>query len=256
MKKFVNSLLAPLGLRITGTVPTKNEQRRNAFLAKQKLLADEPKPLTILDVGAYHGEVALQYNKWFPDSKIYCFEPLPASFNKLAEVVAEYPRISPIQKGVGARSGIGHLNVNAFAATNSLLNTHAEGYRYWGSELLDTKEVIGVEITTIDEFVTDHKITCLDLLKMDVQGAEYLVLKGARNSIDRGLVKVIYAELMTLPAYEEQRSIDEMLALYRSLGFTLFGLYNFSYSPSDQLRNMDLIMVWEPWFRSRVEDLK
>ena len=56
---------------------------------------------------------------------------------------------------------------------------------------LDNTEIILSSFNTIDNFLNEEKISYIDFMKIDVQGAEYLVLDGAKESLLKKKIKVI-----------------------------------------------------------------
>lgn len=215
----------------------------NAFEMQRYLTNYSNNNVIIFDVGAFDGSISLKYAGLFPSSLIYSFEPFPESFSKLVEKTSEYSNILPVNKGVGDFVGFAKFNSNKFSQTNSLLNSHKLANKVWGKNLLDKKKVINVELTTIDSFVEKHNIKKIDILKIDTQGSEYLVLKGAKESLKRGIVKLIYTEIIMLPTYENQLDFDEFIKLMKSFGFRLFNLYNLSLTKEGELRQVDALFL-------------
>jgi len=212
--------------------------------AMQKKLINQSKAPVIFDVGAYSGETAIHYNELFPNSKIYSFEPFPTSFKRLKENMVDYKNVKIYNKGLGAYSGKSQFHSNGFAPTNSILATDDGASDTWGdTDLMQTKNVIDVDITTIDKIVEEEGIEKIDILKMDVQGAEYMVIDGAKKSIEKGIIDVIYTEIITMPSYKDQKRLDEIIDMYVSNGFELFNFYNYNYTTSGQLRYMDGIFI-------------
>lgn len=240
MKKILRNLFALFGVQISRI--NKNSVN-DAFVMQKHLTKDTHKELIIFDVGAYDGGTSLEYKNIFPNSKIYSFEPFPDSFSKLVKNTSRYKDIIAINKGIGEKDGIAKFNSNSSAPTNSLLDTHESGSTIWGTDLLNTAKKIAVELTTIDSFLEIHNIAKIDILKMDVQGAEYMIMKGAKKTIERGLINMVYTEIITLPTYKEQLNFDEMVNLMRNFGFTLFNFYNFSLTDKGQLRQVDAIFL-------------
>ena len=250
MKKLLKKLFALLGFKIyrikKNTVNKDAEKAvsfRDAFQMQKYIIDDIDQELIIFDIGAYDGRTALEYKKLFPKSKIFSFEPFPDSYSKLVENISPFKNIIAVNKGVAAKEGTSMFNSNSFAPTNSLLDTHESGSVFWGAGLLDTVEKVNVELTTIDSLVETYNLKKIDILKMDVQGAEYLVMEGAKKSIERGIIHIIYTEIMTLQTYKEQLNFDEMVKLMRTNGFTLFNLYNSSLTNKGQLRNVDALFL-------------
>lgn len=245
MKKILKKILAYFGLQITRIKchSVEKEMLTDAFTMQKYLTKDVNHKLTIFDIGAYDGGTALAYKKNFPNSKIYSFEPFPDSFAKLVKSTSQYKDIIATNKGVGNKKGVAKFNSNKYALTNSLLDTHELGNETWGEGLLNTEKSIEVELTTIDEFVETNNIKKIDILKMDVQGAEYMVMEGAKKTIEQGQINMIYTEIITVPTYKGQLHFDEMIKLMRAFGFTLFNLYNLSLSNEGELRQVDAIFL-------------
>ena len=241
MKNIVKKLLATFDLRLSRL---STFERENAFEAQARLIQGQPSSsLTIFDVGAYKGDIALRYNQLFPNAHIFCFEPFAASFDLLQKNVASYRNIKTYPLGLGETDGKAIMHSNSFAVTNSLLATHETGSSTWGTGLLETQEVVDVDLTTLDQFVEQNQIKQIDILKLDAQGAEYLILEGGKQTLKQGLVKMIYTEIITLPTYEKQKSLGEVLQLLEEYGFELFNFYNNDLNSNGQLRQVDAIFI-------------
>ena len=238
MKKIMKKLRALLGFKI---------ERINMFndaFYMQKILTNlQNKEVVIFDVGAFDGGTALTYKTLFPTSKIYSFEPFQESFSELVKNTRNYKDIITINKGLGEEEGVCKFQSNSFAPTNSLLKTNQNVGKIWGDGLLDTIETVDVEITTIDSFVNLNLIQNIDILKMDVQGAEYMIMNGAKESLKKGIIKIIYTEIIILPTYKQQLAFDEMINLMNSYGFKLYNLYNLDTTKEGELRQVDAIFI-------------
>jgi FkbM family methyltransferase len=122
--------------------------------------------------------------------------------------------------------GTGRLNINHFSPTNSLLASDERASCYWGDNLLNTAEQIDVEMRTINDFSVSHAISHIDILKIDVQGAEYAVLAGAKTMMQRQAISLIYLELILAPTYTGQHKLHEYLSFFDSVGYELFDVFN------------------------------
>lgn len=239
MKKLVKTVFNKLGFEII-----KKGNVENAFELQEKIIGDTKRPITIFDVGAHVGNISLKYNKLFPNSRIYSFEPFPESFKSLKESTSEHTNIKPFNKGLGKHVGTSKFHSNVHEQTNSILATHEKGNRNWGSEnMLQTKEVLNIELTTIDYVVEEEDIKKIDILKMDVQGAEYQVMAGAKKTIEKGMIGLIYTEIITIPTYENQQELDEALKMFREYGFELFNIYNSGHTEDGRLQYIDAVFV-------------
>lgn len=130
-----------------------------------------------LDVGANVGAYALLLGQWVrPGGRVYAFEPAPEAFagltrhvemNGLGEVVR------PVQAAVSDHAGTADLVADGIQGTNRIASS--------GS---GTPNRVLVQAVTLDEFCSQVGITP-KFLKIDVEGAELAVLRGARETIAR-----------------------------------------------------------------------
>jgi hypothetical protein len=81
------------------------------------------------------------------------------------------------------------------------------------------------KLTTVDAFCGDHRINSLDLLKIDTEGFDLEVIKGAKGMLEGALVNIVLAEcsLNIGNAYHVQFSL--LHGHMESLGYRLFGFY-------------------------------
>lgn len=246
MKKIIQEVFAFFGLKISRIQKVTGNAMVNfkdPFSVQKHLFKDSNGELIIFDIGAYIGHVSVEYGNIFPKSTIYSFEPFPDSFAQLIQHTSLYKNIIPINLGIGEYEGISKFQSNAYAPTNSILTTDKKGQDIWGKGLLDTIQTIDINITSIDDFVSSKNIDKIDILKMDVQGAEFMVLQGAKKTLEKGVIKMIYTEIITLPTYEGQLQFDETIKLIRGSGFELFNLYDQNLSNSGQMRVVDAIFI-------------
>jgi FkbM family methyltransferase len=202
----------------------RDRKGRDPFFVTQKLIKN-PKPV-ILDVGAHVGETAARYRALFPGALIHSFEPFPPSFESLAAAFRADPRVVPHNVAVSETAGTAKFKVNRASVTNSLLESDRRGDDYWGKNLLDTESEISVRTLALDEFCREQRIEHVDVLKIDVQGAEYAVLAGARDLLARRAVDLIYLEMIIAPSYVGQRKYHHYLTSLDALGYELFDLFN------------------------------
>lgn len=246
MKKALQKIINLTGYKLSKNQTPKNQ---DPFKMQVELIQKAGRttadPLVIFDIGAFIGNIAKEYKTLFPNAAVHCFEPFPESYQRLLENVKGINNILPNNFGMADFNGTTTFNSNKSAPTNSLLSTHQDGAKVWGDGLLDTVDKVEVKMETLDNYCAQHQITSIDIMKLDAQGAENLILKGGEKSLKNGVVKIIYTEILTLPTYENQVEFDEMLALFRSMGFRLFNVYNLYSTEAGQLGQMDAIFVHE-----------
>ena len=123
----------------------------------------------VFDIGAYVGDTALWFSKAVgPQGKVYAFEPEPRNFEKLKANLERnnVTNVIPLQLAVSETKG--EMQV-ASGAGSSVITQDDTG--------------TSVKVTTIDKFVEANKLPRVDFIKMDVEGHELKVLKGAHETI-------------------------------------------------------------------------
>ena len=155
------------------------------------------------------------------------------------------PGRPPGEQGAGPTPGELKFRVNQSTATNSLLATDPRARETWnGMDVTDTVAETLVQVDTLDHFLeANESIGHIDVLKLDAQGGEMDILLGAEKSIGQGRVRILYTEIIVMPTYTGQRSLDEYLAFLRGHGFALHNLYNPLFSNSGQLNQLDALFV-------------
>jgi FkbM family methyltransferase len=212
------------------------------YLELKRLTRDIAEPI-IFDVGAHRGYITAKFRSLIPSCTIHAFEPFPESFERLAERSQSDPRVSCHRFGLADHNGEIALNANASAATNSILETDTAAGETWGSGLLDTQTTVRVEVKTLDSVVESLGVSRIDILKLDVQGAEPLVMAGAAELCRAGRIGCIYTEVITQPTYKGQKRFDHALAEFYDRGFDLHNIYNLNSTESGTLRQVDAIFV-------------
>jgi FkbM family methyltransferase len=216
MGKSLRSALRGLGGR--------RKPKLDPFLATRDLVTADAQ--VIFDVGANVGATARRYRALYPRADIHCFEPYPPSFQRLSAALAGDRLASLHPTALSSAPGRALLNVNRNAETNSLLPSDGRAAQYWGEGVLETEGGVEVDVQTLDGFCAQHSIARVDVLKLDVQGAEYSVLEGAEAMLAAREIGVIYTEVIVAPTYVGQRRLVDYLALLSARGYELFDLYN------------------------------
>jgi FkbM family methyltransferase len=197
----------------------------------------------IFDVGAYDGYVTHKFLSLFPSSTIFAFEPFKESFVRLQSNFKNHSGVHVFNAGLCDKIGPVNLHCNQLPATNSILKIDSQGKEIWGNEFCDTKEDVECEFSTIDSILESSGLPRIDILKMDVQGSEYLVMQGASESIKHNKIKLIYSEIIVCPSYEDQLRLDNSLSIYYDAGFMLYGIYNINLTDEGRIRQFDAIFT-------------
>jgi FkbM family methyltransferase len=163
---------------------------------------------TVIDVGANRGQFALFALHRFPRAELRCFEPLPEANQKLTEVVGGNPRVHIEMCAIGAAADTLSLNVTRSDDSSSLLRPTALQLQTFPHT--DSVSSIEVNVKTLDATMDFERLAKPFLLKIDVQGYELDVLRGASRLLAQDgdlLIESSFAEL-----YAGQPLADEIVA--------------------------------------------
>ncbi len=197
----------------------------------------------VIDVGAHMGQSADRFLGRFPAAKLHLFEPFPDSMQHLRARFAGEARVALHEEALAAAPGHADFYVNKISATNSLLPLSTEVNRHVDPRLYETRERIRVVATTLDAFCRERLIETVDLLKIDVQGAELEVLKGANELLASGAVRVVYLEAHFKPIYSGQADFCTISARLHERGYRVYGIYDMNFGLDGGLAWADAIFT-------------
>lgn len=143
------------------------------------------RPTVVFDVGANVGDWSVHAAVAFPEATIHAFEPVPDTHSALARSATSLPgRIVANPFGLADKDGAIPLTVMADDNTLSSIVALHEGQ----GRQVDCAMRAG------DAYMAEHGIDRIDLLKIDVEGAEHLVLQGFARALAEGRIGVIQFE--------------------------------------------------------------
>lgn len=172
----------------------------------------------ILDVGAGSGGYGRIMRSIGYKGNIISFEPLKKSFDALQRYTKKDKKWAAINYAVGEKSGEAYLNVAGNLDSSSILtmsDIHVDS-----SPSSKNIRAERVEVRELDSFLDYYNRGSRGiLLKIDTQGYEEMVLKGAIKSLP--LIRGIQVEMSFAELYKGQMLFDEMKSTLEGLGFTL-----------------------------------
>lgn len=169
---------------------------------------------TILDVGANVGQFAAVARAHNPEAMIYSFEPIRACYERLRRV-AEACDLEAFNLGLGSSEGKAEIHVCGYSGASSLYPFTARGHALYPD--LDMIGTETIQLTTLDQWAPGH-LFGVTLLKIDVQGYELEVLKGAVQTLP--LIDAVYAEVNFAEVYEGQPLAEEIVSFMAAQGFS------------------------------------
>jgi FkbM family methyltransferase len=160
--------------------------------------------LTVLDIGANKGQWTRALLDVFGDrvARVHMFDPSPENYGELCnreDSLAglgpeESERITAHQSAMGRNPGMATLYSNDDGSPLASLYPHEQnGYPGVLRDVrLDT--TIEVKVDTVDEFISRNEIASVEIMKIDTEGHEMDVMRGAAQSIHVGKIKLILFE--------------------------------------------------------------
>jgi FkbM family methyltransferase len=175
---------SPFRLRVPSSdVPT----YKQVFVNREYDFSVPRPPRTIVDAGANIGLASIYFANKFPDARIIAVEPEASNFALLVANVAPYPNIVPVQA--------------ALWNTNEKVDVFDPGNGHWAFTTADRDccephrgaVTHSVKALTVDCILEDFGLERIDILKVDIEGAEREVFAESASWI--GKVDVLIVEL-------------------------------------------------------------
>ena len=217
--------------------------RRRSLESALKWSGVVSEPRFIVDVGANIGQTLETFLSWWSSARCLSLEPLPGAFAELQGVVSKYSgRAEAINCGVGSKPGNMALNASKTQSTNSSFrnfNKDAEtaqahhGLRSTPSFLelgAEDNYEVEVSVAKLDDILTSSKNksatwfneNSVDILKIDTQGWELEVLRGATEVLKR--TKVVLTEWQFDDIYGQPPPLHELDKILSDAGFRLWDI--------------------------------
>lgn len=164
-----------------------------------------PNPRCIVEVGSMDGKDSLFFKETFPDAEVYAIEGLPEN----CEIIKKIKCINSIQAVISSQDG----NIKFYKKDiNGLHGIYDRGSRY-GTQVID------MPCFTLKRILKENGINKIDIMKIDVEGATFDVLKGMEDRLDE--VKIMHIETESYPFFEGQKLHKDVEELLLNKGFEL-----------------------------------
>jgi len=179
-----------------------------------------PRVQWVVDVGANHGDFSQAATALYPQAKALLVEPLPhlrPALEQQCRLRAGRWHIADC--ALGSSPGKAALYIDAQNDAIGSLLGFSENYLA-ANRLAVAQRSVECHVTTLDELCADHEIKAIDLLKVDVEGFEFEVLKGGSRMLPKTLALVVELSLIRR-APGADGDLPAMLSLLRNYGLKL-----------------------------------
>jgi FkbM family methyltransferase len=184
--------------------------------------------MTVFDIGAHTGYMTILLAHLVgPRGRVYAFEPASRIYSLLKTNVQSnpLPQVAVFQLALSDRASTASLYLNPNNDGNNSLGNVRESPDFIGINVEEREEKVATE--TLDHFLATHGIDHVDLIKIDVEGAEPLVFSGARDLLTRQDAPPIICEVgdMNQPYFGQKE--EELRKLLYDLGYHSYWIENF-----------------------------
>jgi FkbM family methyltransferase len=225
-------LAQPSGLELVRAVrrfgaahalPTTLRQQLHAYEQAQRYGLDLLPPMRlddglVVDVGANDGSFTQAVLTIDPRARVLAIEPAPETAAALARRFAGDPQVRVDTHAVSDRAGTATLNVTRNSVFSSLLEPGVTLERAYADAGTAVSERASVATARLDDLVRER----VSVLKIDVQGAEAKLLRGAGETLAR--TRALLIEVTFVSHYEQDTTFAELHPLLLERGFVLHGL--------------------------------
>lgn len=181
---------------------------------ESELFRSKIKPsMTIIDIGANLGYYTAIASRLAGErGLVVAFEPEPNFFKLLSRNIRRngLKNVINFELAIAEKNGLTNLYLsNENKGHNSLINSE------------ELKNSVQVKTTTLDDFLASQKITKVDMIKMDVEGAEILALEGMRNTLIKHR-PLLFLEFSPHSIIKIKRNPMDFLLTIRNIGYSIF----------------------------------
>jgi len=179
-----------------------------AYLKFVRGIVAGPGEIVCFDVGANIGLHSIAWSLLASNARIFAFEPLPDNRKNLRANLAanKIQNVKMVNAAVSDKSGQVRFRLNSSAPQNAKMD---EGVLYPCADVAD------VDSVCLDEFADAEGIGTITLLKIDTEGAEARVLRGARHLLQAGRIRFVIAEFGPGQLQDFGDSVDTFFSALR-----------------------------------------
>ena len=187
---------------------------------------------SVIDGGASNGSFTDAFLQLHRPQRVVLVEAIPARAEELRTRYAGKAGVSVVAAALSDQIGTAQFEINRHVNSSSLLTIDPRNNEWFGRDLR-VAQTVSVSTITLPALMKEQGLQSVDLLKLDLQGAERLVLTGGAAVLDR--VRVIYTEVFFEQLYAGAWLVWEMNEFLAGHGFKLCGLSNIVHASNGDL---------------------
>lgn len=184
---------------------------------------------TVIDIGGFIGSFAFAVRTILPEVQIFSFEPLQENYIQLVKNLTPLGKFQAFQTALGDHNGELDFYRSGFTASSSALEMGSLHQKTFPHTAHSVK--VRVPVARLDDYFVQVTQESPVLLKLDVQGYEDAVLRGAPKILK--IVDYLLTEVSYQPLYEGQVLFNGLYKMLVSKGFQFAGNFDSLLSPVD-----------------------
>jgi 2-O-methyltransferase len=191
-------------------------ESREGEIDKRELRRYLPRHPVVVEAGAHQGTDTEEMSFMWPDATIHAFEPVPSLMESVQTRIGYRRNVRLYPMALGAMNGRMVLNLSSGAsdASSSILAPKRV------SEFHPTvkfEQSIDVPVVTLADWMNRERVSRIDLLWLDLQGAEFCVLEASEKALPH--VSAVYCEVNLVELYDGLKLYPEFRDWLCARGF-------------------------------------
>lgn len=168
----------------------------------------------LLDIGSHLGWYSIHLAKQFKRAKIYAFEPVLSTYSLLEKNISmnQLENIYPFNFGFSDNQ---RLTRFFYSEIGSAVASERDIFQ------MQTLETVECNLKKLDDFVVEKELIAIDFIKLDVEGAEFLVIQGGQIAIKKFL-PILFLEIVENWCNNFNYSSSELIDFLVCLGYKMF----------------------------------
>ena len=207
-----------------------------ATVELEKLVKDIKAPETIIDIGSNKGQFILLMEQIFPNKIVYSFEPIIEMINKQKKFYKYKKNITFHNLALGSSICSKEFLITSRMDSSSFLKVVSNTNKSKNYNVIEKRDI---KVSTLDEIFLNEKIPHPILIKMDVQGYELEVLKGAKNLLNK--TDYLLLEVSENEMYQNQPTEKIIIEYLKDLNFEIFKANNWLSIKNTNFKQRDIL---------------
>jgi len=217
LKKSLRALLKQKGYQICKIFTLESDIKEGKYAWLQ-----DTGIRTVLDVGANVGKFTKMISKILSNVNIHSFEPLADCYKELIENTKHLDNINYFNFALGEKESESIIYHNEFTPSSSILKMKDLHKKIFPETTHSFNEII--QIRDLDGVNDEINWIQKTLMKIDVQGFEMSVLRGANSSLNK--IDIIIIETIFLELYKNQARFDDIYNFLVERNFSYQGNFD------------------------------